>query len=272
LILDSHDEKDIKEMQKYGKTKGMILVKKYFPSFNVYERIIILNSKQDLKKLENILPELFFVRVDYIIGKQTKYLPGKNIDKDNLLNYIVEVNKLSVDANVVILLEKQINEYDLIHTNGSFNIHFDCDKFVYFDYVGNGFDASNITKGQATHESWKIPFKEILFLDSKNINKYKIFEVSNIEYANQLIKRKEELKNHLPNYIKEIEKINKEYVKCDSRKIQMVIEKIILPVMCNLDSITKDVGKEFGLQCNFIKDGIEMYEINRPERMVKPEN
>lgn len=169
--------------------------------------------------------------------------------------------------------EHELNQDGLIYTKGAFNIHVDLNENIYMDYVGPSFDASDITKGKATHEAWKIPYDEVLFLNSKNINNYKIFEISNLAFNDCWNDRKKIMLKEHPNRKKEIARLENHFQKCSINILNIVIEEIIFPVVYRQDEFAKYAGKQFGIQLNINNKGkIEVYEINRPERMRKFNN
>lgn len=153
---------------------------------------------------------------------------------------------------------------------GAFNIQIDLNKNIYIDYVGPHFDASDITKGKATHESWQIPYNEALFLDSKKINNYKIFEISNSAFEECWIDRKKTMLREHQNRKEEIISLQNRFQRCPTYILNMIIEEIIFPIIYRQTEFNKYVGNQFGVQLNINdKSKIEVYEINSPERMKK---
>ena len=70
-----------------------------------------------------------------------------------------------------------------------------------------------------------------------------------------------------PNRIDEIKKINNKFIKCPSAIMDLIIDKIILSVYARIDEFKVYTGDEFGVQFNITGGKIEVYEVNRPERM-----
>lgn len=273
MILNSKNLNDIDKMIKYGKTKGMILVEKFFPQFSLYKKLIIFNNINECNILLEEMDDIFFVRADTLIGDGIVKVAGRWANKNNVFEFVKQVNIENERAVIVYMQEHELNEEGLIYTKGAFNIQIDLNNNIYMDYVGPSFDASDITKGKATHESWKIPYHEVLFLNSKNINKYKIFEISNQAFNNCWNNRKDILLKEHPNRKEEISKLENKFQKCPIYILNMIIEEIILPVVYKQKEFANYVGNNFGIQLNINDKGkIEVYEINRPERMEKTNN
>ena len=269
MILNSENANDMNEMMLYGKTKGMILVKKFFPEFFIYDRIIIFQTIDDWNKIANQLSNIFFLRADTKIkNKKGVYVVGRWSNKQHVKEFVSEVNKQNSKAVIVYLEEKILNQDELIYTQAAFNIHFDLNKYIYIDYVCPCFDASDITRGKATHQSWKIPFDEIAFLTSKTINKYNTFTISDEAYQDSWKARKIKMFSEHPNRVEEIKNIDNKFVKCPNSILDLIIDKIILSIYIRINDLKIYVGNEFGVQFNITGiDTIEVYEINRPERI-----
>lgn len=269
MILNSEKSEDINEMINYGKTKGMILVKKFFPEFFIYDKLIIFQTIDDWDKIKNELNDTFFLRADTLLDcKKGVYVPGRWSNKEHVINFIKEVNKQNKNAVIVYIEEKELNEASLIYTHGGFNIHFHLNKYIYIDYVCPYFDVSDITSGKTTHQSWKIPFEEIVFISAKNINKYNIFTISDGAFNISWNARKKKMFMEHSNRIEEINKIENKFTKCPNSVLNLIIDKIILPICNNIEDLKIYTGNEFGVQFNVNNKGkIEVYEINRPERM-----
>lgn len=63
MILDSKNSNDINEMVKYGKTKGMILVEKFFPQFSLYKKLIIFHNVNECNILLEKMDDIFLLEL-----------------------------------------------------------------------------------------------------------------------------------------------------------------------------------------------------------------
>lgn len=269
MILSSKNTKDLNSMMLYGKTKGMILVKKFFPEFFIYDKLVVFKTIDDWNKIKDDLSDVFFLRADTKIkDEKGVYVAGRWSNKKHIKEFVSEVNKQNKEAVIVYMEESALNQDSLIYTQASFNIHFDLNKYIYIDYVCPCFDASDITGGRATHQSWKVPIDEIVFLTSKNISKYNIFTISDEAFIDSWEARKIKMFSEHPNRIEEIKNINNKFINCPDEILDLIINKIILSVYFRIDELKVFTGNEFGVQFNITDIGkIEVYEINRPERM-----
>lgn len=267
MILRASNPKDSLEMMKYGKTKGMILVNKYLPDLSLYKKLIIVRTPEEFDEIKYELPEKFFVRVDSPIGLPYLSNPGRWATKENAVEFIEEVNYKSKDS-VTVCMDELDYVGDRIDTRGGFNIHFSIAEAMFIDYVGPGFDPAEITKGQAAHESWRIPYDDIPFLKSHLMTKYKVLQISNKEYKETIKKRKEVLLENHPERYEDIKKISKKYRKCSHDIFELILEQIIFPLWLKQDELINDKLIEFGVQLCITKENkLAVFEINRPERM-----
>ncbi len=99
------------------------------------------------------------------------------------------------------------------------------------DYVGKGWDGSFLSHGSACHETYTIPWNEILFLNDNNISKYKTNKIGEYAY-NQL--RDARIKDLQAKYGLSSEKcsqlIPSQYKGIKKEYIRQVIDQVIIPM------------------------------------------
>lgn len=274
MILNSTIYSDYLKMLSYGKTKGMILTEKLFSKYSVYDKLILFQTEEEFYSIQDECKDVFFLRADHLIGATPipKDLKGRNATKESAISFIREVNQKNPEFSIVYMEEDKcfLDPIHLIYTHGAFNLYFYWGKVLYIDYVCPFFDASNLTKGQAVHESFQIPFQEIYYLNAKNIRKFQTNQVQPLIFQNQWQQRKLELlKEHLK-YQKLIQSINPSFAPCPDRILDSVIDSICFYVLENKNVILAKTGPEFGIQLNINQyDEMEIYEISRLERMIK---
>lgn len=277
MILKSTNYQDYKEMLKYGKTKGMILSNKFFPKYSVYDKLILFQSLEEFTAIKNECKDNFFLRADNVIGKTPipKYLKGQMHTKESAIPFIQEVKRTNPEFSIVYMEENErfLDPMHLIYTHGAFNFYFYWNHTLYIDYVGPFFDASNLTKGQIFHESFQIPFQELYFLDARNIRKFQTMQVPEKVFQEQWQRRKLELLKERLEYRKLIQSLTPIFAPCPDDILDKVINSICFYILENQASILPETGDHFGIQFNINRhDEIEVYEINRLERMIKKES
>lgn len=274
MILNSAKYSDYLKMLHYGKTKGMILTEKLFPKYSVYDKLILFQTEEEFLSIQEECKDVFFLRADNVIGATPipKALKGRNATKETAISFIREVKQANPEFSIVYMEEDDrfLDPIHLIYTHGAFNLYFYWGNMLYIDYVCPFFDASNLTKGQAVHESFQVPFSEIYYLDAQTIRKFQTKQVSSQNFQEQWQRRKLELlKEHLE-YQRLIQTIDPSFTPCPDAILDSVIDSCCFSVLENKHHILPKTGNEFGIQLNINRyDEIEIYEISRLERMIK---
>ena len=94
-MLDANKTSDIYEMSKYGKARGFLLAKKYkLPTFSNF---FIIQNEEDLRKLLSTYPNQndFCMRSDARIGDTPVGVSGKNGNRENIFEYMQEIQQKS---------------------------------------------------------------------------------------------------------------------------------------------------------------------------------
>lgn len=184
-MLNANKVTDINEISKYGKAKGFLLAKKYkLPTFSNF---FIIESEDEVQELLNIYKAQndFCMRSDAKIGDAPIGIGGQNGNRETILEYIRKVRQKSneLDSSGVAII--YWNDGDFCPTyeiEGNFYLDYRTQKELLIDYVGKGWDGSYLSHGSACHETYAIPWQDILFLDNNNRRQYRKKVVDQSEY------------------------------------------------------------------------------------------
>ena len=164
------------DIKKYGKLQGIYLAKKY--GLSCMEDFYIMSdflTQQDFDNLNSLAGYPLFCRVDAKIGEAYNLIRGKNVYLEELNTYFAEAKKNNKNSIVifskhpsVILANKYIPRHE---TMGGFLVTIEKFDKIRIEYVGKGFDPSEITKGKMLHAGIYIPW-EIIYEKTSNIYKY----------------------------------------------------------------------------------------------------
>ena len=175
-MLNANKVTDIKEISKYGKAKGFLLAKRYkLPTFSNF---FIIESEDEVQALLDTFQTQndFCMRSDARIGDAPIGVSGQNGNRETIFDFIRKVreksNELGSSGAAIIYW----NEGDFCPTyeiEGSFYLDYRTQKELIIDYIGKGWDGSYLSHGSACHETYAIPWEDILFLDDNNIRQYR---------------------------------------------------------------------------------------------------
>jgi len=195
-------------------------------------------------------------------------IEGNFVNKSQVKIYIKRV-KQSNPQGVVLCIDTEKGTQEKVKTQGAFNVYLQVGSTVYIDFLSKGFDMGAITKGKETHETWAIPWDDILFLKSSNINRFRCDKVSNEAY----IKSAKDRIMHLLNLGYSLEDIKdnipKEYLPMPIWIKDMLIEDIIIPLYYKQQNLIVNGLKSFGVQGMIIHNHLFPIEINRKERFAE---
>jgi len=268
-MLSCNNTEDIKEMTKYGKARGFLLARRYqLPSFSNY---YIIQSKQDIERLLEQHPnqKRFCMRADTKIGSKPISVSGRNGTRYSIQEFWKEIEEKSkkVNSEGVALIYWLDNEFcNSYETNGSFYLNFCSGEKLIIDYVGKGWDGSVLSHGSVCHETFVIPWEDILLFEWKNKAKYRQKIVNVTEYKEQRNRRINQLVLKGILSLKEAENvIPMQYQGISKDILNKVIEKVIFPMYEN--SELQQHYKEFIPIVQFEKEKIVVPEIICPDRL-----
>lgn len=232
-MLNANKVTDIKEICKYGKAKGFLLVKKYkLPTFSNF---FIVESEDEIQALLDTYKEQndFCMRSDVKVGDAPIGVGGQNGNRETIFDFIRKVreksNELGSSGAAIIYW----NEGDFCPTyeiEGSFYLDYRTQKELFIDYIGKGWDGSYLSHGSACHETYAIPWEDILFLDDNNIRQYRKKVVGKSEYNDlRLIRINELIKKRVPREVAE-SSIPCVYKGINTEYFRQVINQVIVPM------------------------------------------
>ena len=234
-MLNANKVTDIKDISKYGKAKGFLVAKKYkLPTFSNF---FVVESEDEIQALLDTYKDQndFCMRSDAKIGDILIGVSGKNGNRETIFEYIKEVRQKSNEldsSGVAIIYWNDGNFCPTYKIEGSFYLYYRAQKELIIDYVGKGWDGSYLSHGSASHETYLIPWEDILFLDDNNRRKYRKKVVSQSEYDDLRASRINDLvknKNGIPRQIAE-NLIPYKYDEIKNEYFRQVIHQVILPM------------------------------------------
>lgn len=237
-MLDANRIADINELAQYGKTKGFLVAKRY--KLPTYSNFIIIESEEDVKQLLDTYKEQndFCMRSDTKVGNTSIGIGGQNGNRETILAYFRRVQQRSKELGVngvAIVYWNNGRFCPTYETEGCFYLDFRTNHELVIDYIGKGWDGSCLSHGSACHETYSIPWDDILFLDEKNRRKYRQKVVSENEYDDLRKARVEELiRKGISREITE-SAIPMQYKGIDNEYFRKMIDKVVIPMYASKD-------------------------------------
>ena len=268
MILDLSKKEHLPMINMYKKCKGIALVDKYLPQLSPLNKMYVINSLDDWKKVEHEFPvQMMTARCDCPKGVNGKLPNGKTFNRDRVRGYIEEVKSAVPDA-VIILEDMKSGSNERIHTQGGVNLDIQIGDHVYIDYVGPGFDCRELCTGKAAHETWNIPWNEVPFLKDSAITKYKTSEILQEEYVETAKERILFLIKAFPDRKEEIlQTMPKRYNGISRQIFRDVREQVIFPLWLQHEQLLRDGLGSFGVEVNVVENGtLVPMEIEVPDR------
>lgn len=274
MIYKMNNNSDIHKILKYGKARGAYMLHTLLPSLSDVNNLYVLNSYEDYKQIVLELPSKVILRADAEIGTPpTLGIRGCALLKEKIPDYIELVKKTNPNGVVLCIDTKIENKKTII--SGSFNVHFECYNCIIVEYLGQGFDIGGITKGEDIHETYYIPWDEVLF--AENMNRYLKYKITDEEYETSA-KRKIEylIANNELSKEQAIQQIPTTYHPISNEIHRMIYNEIIIPILAN-ENITYKLGSSsFGIQGMIREDSEKNYilqpvEIRTSKRHVEEE-
>ena len=70
MLYEMNNKLDEKNIAKYGKAQGTVLLKKWLPNINRTKNLFVIDSYEEFKKMEDKLPQMFSLRADAKTGEK----------------------------------------------------------------------------------------------------------------------------------------------------------------------------------------------------------
>ena len=232
-MLNANKITDIKEISKYGKAKGFLLAKRYnlptFSNFFIIENEVEVQALLDTYKNQND----FCMRSDAKIGDVPIGVGGQNGNRKTIFDFIKKVREKSNELGSSGVAIIYWNEGDFCPTyeiEGSFYLDYRTQKELLIDYIGKGWDGSYLSHGSACHETYAIPWEDILFLNDNNIRKYRRQVVSQSAYEDlRTIRINELVKCGVSREVAE-KSIPRVYNGINNEYFRQVINRVVVPM------------------------------------------
>lgn len=236
-MLDANKIEDIKEISKYGKANGFLLAKRY--GLPTYSNFYIVDNEEDIRELLNKFDDQnqFCMRSDTKVGNTPIGIGGKNGNRETIFEYFREIKQKAEKLQTKGVAIIYWNNGKFCPTNeveGSFYIDYRTSEYLSIDYVGKGWDGSFLSHGTACHETYIIPWDEILFLSDNNRIKYRRNIIGEKQYNELRNLRIKELNSKFKLPIEECDKaIPKKYLGINNEYFRQVVNQVIIPMYDN---------------------------------------
>lgn len=269
MILDINNPNDTAFFNQLQKGKGIKLIKKYLPHLLVHKKVYVVNTIEEWNQIKDKLPDIVTVRTDNKNGMPIPLIGGTTRPKEHVEEYFREAMEVEKEPYFLCMeLEKGTGER--VDTKGGFLIDATMGGNVYIGHTGQEFDCRELTKGKVEHETWIIPWDEILFFKSSNHIKYHVNTISQEAYKESAIERMKFLIKEYPSRKDEIiEKMPKKYEPIKPYLLESLIDQVLVPLYERKKELLGDGLEKFDVELNILEDGrLIPMEICRPERFI----
>ena len=272
-MLNGNDisKTNISKMLEYGKTKGFLAARLFeLPTFSHF---FVVQSLEDVYKLLEMYPnqQYFCMRSDTVIGDNPIGVCGQNGNRQTIFDYMNRISNESINKNSrgVALIYWNDEFCPTYEINGVYYLDFRPGENLFIDYLGKGWDGSYLSHGSALHESYTIPWNEILEFKPTKRLPYRDKVVDNKEYTRLRESRIQDLiqRGVDPNIAKTAIPI--EYSGISNSIFQQINDGIILKMYLSADKLQK--YKEYTTIVQVENGRIVVPEIILPERLRKKE-
>lgn len=270
MIINMNEQNDSKYFNMLQKARGIKLISKYLPNLSVHKQLYVVNTIEEWNKIKDKFPETVTVRTDSRNGRPIPNIGGTTCKKDNVEQYFKKAFSIEKEP-YFLCMELEEGTGERIDTSGGILIDVTMGGMVYIGYVGPGFDCRELTKGKAEHETWTIPWNDLLFIKSSGLYKYHFQTISQQAYKPTAIERMKFLIDEYPERKEEIiNKMPKQYNKVRPIIMENLLEQVLIPLYMQKEELLKDGLNKFDVELNVLSNGrfIPM-EICRPERFIK---
>lgn len=237
-MLDGNKVNDIKEISRYGKAKGYLLAKRY--KLPTYSNFFIIENEDEVQTLLDTYKNQrdFCMRSDTAIGNIHIAVEGQNGNRETIFEYVRRVNQKANELGtkgVAIIYWNNGRFCPTYETDGCFYLNYRTKEELIIDYIGKGWDGSYLSHGSACHETYVIPWEDILFLSNKNRMQYRIKVVGQSEYNELRTARLNELSRKGISR-QEVEKsIPCKYNGIKNDYFRQVVNQVIIPMYDSKD-------------------------------------
>lgn len=261
-MLSSKDSSHVSKILSYGKAKGIMQLIEYLPNLSPFEHILLVNNENELnvalKYLEN---KTYIYRQDAPIGTPIK----TNLVKTDVLPYFRAIKQLD-ERNAMLMITTKYEVGKRSAMRGGFNVVVCQNKHVLIEFVGRGFDSRELTNGIAVHESYCLPWDEVLFCNTTNrLRTHLKSKVSEEEYAQSRERRLEYLKSSL---LYQSFDVPERYTPIPDYLKEQILDDIVYPMFVkSQDNIIHE--KEFWVTGVITNEGkVCPFEISTQERVM----
>ena len=237
-MLDGNKINDIEEISKYGKAKGYLLAKRYYlPTFSNF---FIVENEDEIQTLLDTYKnqENFCMRSDTAVGNVPIGVAGQNGNRVTIFEYMRRIRERAEELGtkgVAIIYWNNGKFCPTYETEGCFYLDYRTKQELIIDYIGKGWDGSYLSHGSACHETYVVPWEDILFLYDNNRGRYRKQVISQNQYnelrterINELVKRgisRETAEKSIP-YT---------YSGIKNDHFRQVVDKVIIPMYDSKD-------------------------------------
>lgn len=258
----------------YGKVRGLFAAFSY--SLPVSKTGWVCSSPNDsIEKISEMHNDYrMLCRPDAPDGQSSKLPRGKDLSIGEIRSYCREVQSVIPEAIIlafphpsVDISGRYIPRYEV---SGGVMVMVEKFQFIAIDYVGQGFDVGEITRGNNIHTSIVIPgesMHEMLAVPAEewpNRHDFSLQNISPKEYEASRKSRIKELSGYLEKSTKvAYEKVIPYHAPTFSLSILNQINSLIKPVIM---SKSMKVGETFGIMINLYEENPYVFEIYSPTR------
>jgi len=271
-MLNANKVTDIKKISEYGKANGFLLAQKYnLPTFSNF---FIIESEDEVKTLLYTYKNQndFCMRSDVKIGDTPIGVGGQNGNRETIFDFIRKVREKSNElgsSGAAIIYWNEGEFCPTYEIEGSFYLDYRTQKELLIDYIGKGWDGSYLSHGSACHETYAIPWEDILFLDDNNKRQYRKKLVGQNEYDDlRAIRINELVKKGVPREVAE-SSIPCVYNGINNEYFRQVINQVIVPMYDSKE--LQRYYKEYIPIVQIEKGKVIVPEVILPERLKKKE-
>lgn len=270
MIIDIDEKKDSKYFNMLQKARGIKLIYKYLPNLLIHKQLYVVNNIEEWNKIKDKFPETVTIRTDNKNGMPIPNIGGTTCKKNEVEQYFKKAYSIEKEP-YFLCMELEAGTGERINTLGGILIDVTMGGTVYVGYVGPCFDCRELTKGKAEHETWKIPWNDLLFIKPSNLYQYHTQTISQKAYISTAIERMCFLVSEYPERTYEIvEKMPGKYLPVKPQIMENLIEQVLVPLYMQKEELLKDGLNKFDVEMNVLSSGrIIPMEICRPERFIK---
>lgn len=267
MILNVYDTKDKLLINKLYKTIGVTLIRKYLPHLDVIKQFYLVNTLDEWNEIKSKFPETVTCRTDTIFEEHIPSVHGTTRERENIEDYIIDVsNKIKEPYFMCLEMEERSNER--VNTQGGLYIDINVDKDIIAGYVGPGFDCGGLTKGEAEHETWVIPWDKNSIKRKDAIDKYRVGKIEQSSYISTAVKRIEFLIKEYPDRKQEIiDNCPKEYKGIEYELFEKMQKEILIPMYEQQVELMKNGLNHCTVEVNVVKENrLVPFEIGVSQR------